>query len=182
MILYLESTRSQMRWGQDLGEDSLGGELAERSCGWLSPLYALQKLAERHLEGGGESRQVAQSDLPRTALQVGDMDLVNTRLFGEVDLPPIPFLSELPDSFAKLDANIRGHSSSIDLVEALYLVDALSAKYRAKPSAIRKHGRTVLAIGVFGEQPGRGTDAIPRQNSYEIFNQSADGTCAMCSA
>jgi len=53
------------------------------------------------------------------------MNLMNTRLFGKVDLPPTPFLSELPDSFAKLDANIRRHSSSIDLVEALYLVDAL---------------------------------------------------------
>lgn len=81
---------------------------------------------------------MAQSNLARTALQVRDMDLVNTRLFGEVDLPPTPFLSELPDSFAKLDANIRGHSSSIDLVEALYLVDALSADRRAELLAFRR--------------------------------------------
>jgi hypothetical protein len=51
----------------------------------------------------------------------------------------------LPDSFAKLDANIRGHSSSIDLVEALYLVDALSAKHRAKPTAFRRVSQNVLA-------------------------------------
>jgi hypothetical protein len=60
------------------------------------------------------------------------MNLMNTRLFGKVDLPPTPFLSELPDSFAKLDANIRRHSSSIDLVEALYLVDALSCEIRPR--------------------------------------------------
>jgi hypothetical protein len=54
------------------------------------------------------------------------MDFMDSRLFGKVDLPPTPFLAELPDSFAKLDAHIRRHSSSIDLVETLYLVDALS--------------------------------------------------------
>lgn len=59
---------------------------------------------------------MAQSNFARTALQVGEMDLVNPRLFGEVDLPPTPILSELPDSDAKLDANINRHSFSIDLV------------------------------------------------------------------
>jgi hypothetical protein len=43
----------------------------------------------------------------------------------EVDLSPAVLLTKLPDSFADLDADIRGHSPSIDLVEALYLVDAL---------------------------------------------------------
>jgi hypothetical protein len=38
----------------------------------------------------------------------------------------------LPDSFAKVCAHIRGHSSSIDLVEALYLVDALSREIRVE--------------------------------------------------
>jgi hypothetical protein len=64
------------------------------------------------------------------------MNLMNARLFGKVDLPPTPFLSELPDSFAKLDAHIRGHSSSIDLVEALYLVDALSRGIRAEDYSV----------------------------------------------
>jgi hypothetical protein len=91
----------------------------------LATFYTLQKLAERHLKGRCQSRQVAEADLARTSFEVRYMNLMNTRLFGKVDLPPTPFLSELPDSFAKLDANIRRHSSSIDLVEALYLVDAL---------------------------------------------------------
>lgn len=166
---------------QKLSEDSLRGELAERLCNWLSPFHAFQKLAERHLEGSGQSRQMAQSDLARTPFQIGNMDLVNTRLFGEVDLPPIPFLSELPDSFAKLDANVRGHSSSIDLVEALYLVDALSAKYRTKPQHSAESTQRPLPESA-PEQTGCETGAIPRQNFYAIFNESADGTCAMCSA
>ena len=180
-ILYLESTRARTHWAQDLGEDSLGEELAERSCRWLSPFYALQKLAERHLEGSGQSRQVAQSNLARATLQVRDMNLVNPRLFGEVDLPPTPFLSELPDSFAKLDANIRGHSSSIDLVEALYLVDALSADCRAELSAFRRIGRPPVTVSARGAT-GYETYVVPRENSYEIFNQSADGAWATCSA
>ena len=59
------------------------------------------------------------------------MNLVNARLFGEVDLTPAPLLSELPDSSSNLDADIGVHSSSIDLVEALDLVDALSRSNRA---------------------------------------------------
>ena len=69
---------------------------------------------------------MAKTDLAGTSFEVRYMNLMNARLFGKVDLPPTPFLAELPDSFAKVCAHIRGHSSSIDLVEALYLVDALS--------------------------------------------------------
>ena len=181
MILFFDSTRARTDLVQELREDSFRGELGERSCGRLSPLYALQKLAERHLEGSGQSRQVAQSDLARTALQVGDMDLVNTRLFGEVDLPPTPFLSELPDSFAKLDANIRGHSSSIDLVEALYLVDALSTDRRRNFQHSAESAKSPLPVSA-RIATGCGTYLVPRENSYETFNQSADGAWAMCSA
>jgi len=70
---------------------------------------------------------MAKSHLARTPLQIGDVNLVNARLFGEVNLTPAPLLSELPDSIANLDADIGVHPSSIDLVEALYLVDALSS-------------------------------------------------------
>lgn len=91
---------------------------------------------------------MAKSDFPRTPLEVGDVDLVNPRLLGEVDLPPTLLFSELPDSFAKLDAHIRGHSSSIDLVEALYLVDALSVGDRGKSedlSSARRIWRDLVA-------------------------------------
>jgi|SRR5277367_4324497 len=92
----------------------------------LSTLYTFQKLAERHLKGRCQGRQVAKTDLAGTSFEVRYMNLMNTRLFGKVDLPPTPFLSELPDFLTKVCAHIRGHSSSIDLVETLYLVDALS--------------------------------------------------------
>jgi hypothetical protein len=45
-------------------------------------------------------------------------------------LPPAALLPEFADSLADLDADIRGHSPSIDLVEALYLVDALFSGIR----------------------------------------------------
>jgi hypothetical protein len=79
---------------------------------------------------------VAKTDLAGTSFEVRYMNLMNTRLFGKVDLPPTPFLSELPDFLAKLDANIRPHSSSIDLVEALYLVDALFREIRAEDGSM----------------------------------------------
>ena len=108
--------------------------------GWVEPglsaFYTFQKLAERHLKGRSQSRQVAKPDFARTSFEVRYMNLMNTRLFGEIDLPPTPFLSELPDSFAKVCAHIRGHSSSIDLVEALYLVDALSRDIRVEDGSM----------------------------------------------
>jgi hypothetical protein len=79
---------------------------------------------------------VAETDLSGTSFEVRYMNLMNTRLFGKVDLPPTPFLSELPDSFAKVCAHIRGHSSSIDLVETLYLVDALSREIRPEDCSV----------------------------------------------
>jgi hypothetical protein len=121
----------------------------------LFAFYTFQKLAERHLKRCCQSRQVAKTDLARTSFEVRYMNLMNTRLFGKVDLPPTPFLSELPDSFAKVCAHIRGHSSSIDLVEALYLVDALSREIRAEDGSVV----SVLRIGP--GLPGRDGDTTP---------------------
>jgi hypothetical protein len=98
----------------------------------LLAIHSLKKFAERHIESSRESRQMAKSHLTHTPLEIRDVDLVNARLFGEIDLPPAPLLSELPDSSSNLDADIGVHLSSIDLVEALYLVDALSGPNRVK--------------------------------------------------
>jgi hypothetical protein len=68
---------------------------------------------------------MAKSYLAHTPFQIGDVDLMDSGVLREVDLSPAVLLTKLPDSFADLDADIRGHSPSIDLVEALYLVDAL---------------------------------------------------------
>jgi hypothetical protein len=78
---------------------------------------------------------MAKSDLTRASLEVRNMNFMNARLLGEVDLPPAPFLSELPNLLSELDTNIRWHPSSIDLVEALYLVDALSRENRDERSS-----------------------------------------------
>jgi hypothetical protein len=70
---------------------------------------------------------MAKSNLPHAALKIGYMHLMDSGLFRQIDLSPPSLLTEIPDSPAELDTDIRGHSSSIDLVEALYLVDALFA-------------------------------------------------------
>jgi hypothetical protein len=135
--LHLDPSRSRARRVHAFGADSVLRRLdKDGSSQDLFAFYTFQKLAERHLKRRCQSRQVAETDLARTSFEVRYMNLMNTRLFGKVDLPPTPFLSELPDSFAKLDANIRRHSSSIDLVEALYLVDALSREIRAEDGSV----------------------------------------------
>jgi len=69
---------------------------------------------------------MAQPYFARSPLQVGDMDFVDFGLLGQVDLPPAALLAKLADAFSELDADIRGHSSSIYLADRLYLVDTLS--------------------------------------------------------
>jgi hypothetical protein len=97
----------------------------------MTPLRALlfvdssKKLAHGQSEGCGQSCQMAKSDLPHAALKIGYMHLMDSGLFRQIDLSPPSLLTEIPDSPAELGTDIRGHSSSIDLVEALYLVDAL---------------------------------------------------------
>jgi hypothetical protein len=51
---------------------------------------------------------------------------MDARLLGQVDLPPAALLAKFADTFSELNTDIKGHSSSIDLADALYLVDALS--------------------------------------------------------
>lgn len=67
-----------------------------------------------------------QAHFPHAPLQIGDMDFVDSGLLGQVNLSPAALLAKLADAFSELDADIKGHSSSIDLVDALYLVDTLS--------------------------------------------------------
>jgi hypothetical protein len=71
---------------------------------------------------------MAEAHLANTSLQIGDVDLVDARVLRQVDLSPGSFLAKLPNSLAELEAYVRGHPLSIDLVEALYLAHALSAQ------------------------------------------------------
>ena len=63
---------------------------------------------------------MAKSHLAHTPFEVGDVDLMDVGVLRQVDLSPAVLLTKLPDSFADLDTDTRGHSPSIDLVEALY--------------------------------------------------------------
>jgi hypothetical protein len=91
----------------------------------LSGVDPLEELAQGQSEGSCQTRKMAKSHLAHTPFQIGDVDLMDTGVLRKVNLSPAVLLTEIPDSFADLDADIRGHSPSIDLVEALYLVDAL---------------------------------------------------------
>jgi len=135
--LHLDLSRSWARRVHSFGVDPVLRRLDQDGPSQgLAAFYTFQKLAERHLKGRCQSRQVAETDLTRTSFEVRYMNLMNTRLFGKVDLPPTPFFTELPDSLTKLDAHIGRHSSSIDLVETLYLVDALSYDIRVEDGSM----------------------------------------------
>ncbi len=132
------TNRSRKKWAYALGGDSfVFGFRVDKRIERLSALNALQKFAERHLEGGRKRGEMVKADFAHTPLKIRDEDLVDTGMLGEVDLAPTILLSEFPDSFAQFDANIRMHPSSIDLVEALYLVDALSVEKRRKSEGLR---------------------------------------------
>ncbi len=100
---------------------------AKGSIGQLSAVNAFQELTGGQFEGGGQCGQMAKPHLPNPSFQIGDVDLVNTRVLRQVNLSPASFLAELPNSLSELDAYVRGHPLSIDLAEALYLADALFA-------------------------------------------------------
>jgi len=116
-------------YGRSATREAFQGNLIEAalSLAVLSAVNSLQKLAEWQLEGGRQSRQMAKTHLANAAFKIGDVNLVNSRMLRQVDLSPASSLSELPNSLAELEAYIRGHPNSIDLVEALYLADALFA-------------------------------------------------------
>jgi hypothetical protein len=180
-IFHLDFFQSRAYRGHALGVD-IGQPAKDRSSQSLSAFYTLQKLAERHLKGRCQSRQVAETDLARTSFEVRYMNLMNTRLFGKVDLPPTPFLSELPDSFAKVCAHIRGHSSSIDLVEALYLVDALSREIRAKDRSVVPISRSGPACRVRRRHDASARGVSPNRKSYDFLNQVRDHRYVLWSA
>jgi hypothetical protein len=71
---------------------------------------------------------MAKSDLPHAALKIGYMYLMDSGLFRQIDLSPPSLLTEIPDSPAELDTDIRRHSSSIDLVDALFCPEQLSSR------------------------------------------------------
>jgi len=75
---------------------------------------------------------MAKSHLAHPAFQIGDVDLVNSRVLRQINLSPASFHAELPNSLSELDAYVRGHPLSIDLAEALYLADALFAAYQMR--------------------------------------------------
>jgi len=91
-----------------------------------------QELTKGQFERSGQGGQMAKSHLAHPAFQIGDVDLVNSRVLRQINLSPASFHAELPNSLSELDAYVRGHPLSIDLAEALYLADALFAAYQMR--------------------------------------------------
>jgi hypothetical protein len=51
--------------------------------------------------------------LANSTFQIGDVDLVNSRVLRQVNLSLASFLAELPNSLSELDAYVRGIPSAL---------------------------------------------------------------------
>jgi len=112
----------------------------------LSAPDAYQKLTECQFEGGGQRSQMAKPDLTDPPFKIRDMNLMDSRVLRQVDLSPASFFAELSNSLAKLETDIKGHPTSIDLAEALYLADALSGLIRRQSGCVERRVVNVVLI------------------------------------
>ena len=101
------------------------GRLAIRSAGWTDELQAFQQFREGSSQSEGDLAECPQSRLACTALQVRDVDLMDSRLLGKVDLPPALRAAQFPDSLACRRADVPCHAFIIGLAFALYLAHPL---------------------------------------------------------
>ena len=89
---------------------------------------------------------MAKPNLAHPPFKIRNVNLMDSRVLRQVDLSPASFFAELPNSLAKLETNIRGHPPSIDLVEALYLADALSALTERQSGSVGHRALNVVLI------------------------------------
>ena len=87
---------------------------------------------------------MAKPDLAHSPFKIRNVNLMYPGMLSQVDLSPASFFAELSNSLAKLEADIRWHPTSIDLVEALYLADALSTLTQCKRGWVERRARNVL--------------------------------------
>ena len=86
---------------------------------------SLQQFRERCSESRGDFAEGTQPRLAGSALQVGDVDLVDAGLLGKVDLSPAFGPAQLPDALARRRTDVLCHASMIGLAFALYLAHTL---------------------------------------------------------
>ena len=89
---------------------------------------------------------MAKPDLAHSPFKIRNVNLMYPGMLSQVDLSPASFFAELSNSLAKLEADIRGHPPSIDLVEALYLADALSALTERQSGGVEHRAINVVSI------------------------------------
>ncbi len=59
-------------------------------------------------------------------MQVGDVDLMDAGLLGEIDLPPVPGAAQFPDALARRRTDVLCHAFMVVLADTLYLAHTLS--------------------------------------------------------
>ena len=89
-------------------------------------LQSFQQFRERCSESGGDLAEGAQPRLAGSAFQVGDVDLVDARMLGKVDLSPALCPAQLSDTLTRRRTDVLCHAFMIELASALYLAHTLS--------------------------------------------------------
>lgn len=87
---------------------------------------SLQQLRKGSIESGHDLAECSQSRLAGSPLQVRDVDLMDARLLGKINLSPALGPAQLPDSLARRCADVPCHAFMVGLVFALYLAHTLS--------------------------------------------------------
>ena len=99
-------------------------------------LQSLQQFRERCFQSRGDFAECTQPRLACSALQVGNVDLVDAGLLGKVDLPPALGPAQLSDALPRRRTDVLCHASMIGLAFALYLAHTLfgGKERHVKPS------------------------------------------------
>jgi len=91
---------------------------------------ASQLQSPQHLRQSSTQRRYNLAECPQawlagSALQVGNVDLMDARMLGKIDLPPAFGPAQLSDALARRCTDVLCHASMFGLVDALYLAHAL---------------------------------------------------------
>ena len=93
--------------------------------GTAAESQSLEQFRKGNVKGGYDLVERPQARLSGSALQVGDVDLMDAGVLRKVNLPPIPGEAQLPDTFSRRSTDVLCHDIMFGLVYALYLAYAL---------------------------------------------------------
>ena len=109
------------------GPDSLAVQM--KFGGWRlrggTALQSPQNLRQRSAQRGYNLAECSQARLAGSPLQVGDVDFMDTRMLGKVNLSPAFGPAQFSDALSSRRADVLCHSPMFGLVDALYLAHTL---------------------------------------------------------